>query len=249
MVFLLVRFLSVQRRRCRPVVATGRVCCGSSSRRWYGLHAVDVQAVGAKERAKRKNSERSRENMQRIRARALVRAGGRVKDTVVAAKRAADGVEAAPSLLRSLRAASSKSESDSLASTSQSPSPSPASIPLRSKTSDGSITVAGQAFMNDTRSTCGVGLGDGISNHTAKWHAAGEAAGRTPIEYCQAAEPIRVHGLSVACTGVDGEDGYSLGGPVQFISLKGTSRQAPAVCKYTGRKYYSEDWRGGGGGH
>ena len=199
MVFLLVRFLSVQRRRCRPVVATGRVCCGSSSRRWYGLHAVDVQAVGAKERAKRKNSERSRENMQRIRARALVRAGGRVKDTVVAAKRAADGVEAAPSLLRSLRAASSKSESDSLASTSQSPSPSPASIPLRSKTSDGSITVAGQAFMNDTRSTCGVGLGDGISNHTAKWHAAGEAAGRTPIEYCQAAEPIRVHGVIASC--------------------------------------------------
>jgi len=179
------------------------------------------------------------------RALVLLRASGRVKDTVVAVAVACDAAPSLSTLLRSLRASSSKSSSDSMTSTSsQSPS-----IPLRSKTSDGSITVAGQAFMNDTRSTCGVGLGDGISNHTAKWHAAGEAAGRTPIEYCQAAEPIRVHGLSVACTGVEGEDGYSLGGPVQFISLKGTSREAPAVCKYTGRKYYSEDWRGGGGGH
>jgi len=47
LLILSVRFLSVQRRRCGPVVATGRVCCGSSSSsgRWYGLHAVvDVQA-------------------------------------------------------------------------------------------------------------------------------------------------------------------------------------------------------------
>ena len=120
-------------------------------------------------------------------------------------------------------------------------------VPLRSKKSEGCITVPGQAFLNDTRSTCGVGLGDGISNHTAKWHAAEESKGKVPIEYCQSAEPIKVHGLTVACTGVDGEDGYSLGGPVQFISLKGTSRERPAVCKYTGRKYYSEDWRDGGG--
>ncbi len=116
----------------------------------------------------------------------------------------------------------------------------------RSRTSDNDITVPGQAFMNDTRSTCGVGLGDGITNHTAKWHAAGEAEGKTPIEYCQSAEPVRVRGLSVACTGLDGEDAFELGSPVQFISLKGTSRERPAVCKYTGRKWWSDDWRKGG---
>ncbi len=112
--------------------------------------------------------------------------------------------------------------------------------------SDDSITVPGQAFLGDTRSTCGVGVGDGISNHTAKWHAAAEAEGKTPIEYCQSAEPVKVRGLSVACTGLDGDDAFEMGSPVQFISLKGTSRERPAVCKYTGRKWWSDDWRGGG---
>lgn len=27
---------------------------------------------------------------------------------------------------------------------------------------------------------------------------------------------------------------------MEYISLKGTSKEAPAVCKYTGLKYYSE---------
>ena len=116
----------------------------------------------------------------------------------------------------------------------------------RSTRGDNEITVPGQAFMNDTRSTCGVGVGDGISNHTAKWHAADERDGKTPIEYCQSAEPVLVHGLSVACTGLDGEDAFEMGSPVQFISLKGTSRERPAVCKYTGRKWWSDDWRKGG---
>lgn len=30
---------------------------------------------------------------------------------------------------------------------------------------------------------------------------------------------------------------------VEYINLRGTSRENPAVCKYTGNKYYSEDWR------
>lgn len=29
--------------------------------------------------------------------------------------------------------------------------------------------------------------------------------------------------------------------------LQGTSREHPAVCKYTGNKYYSDDWKYGGG--
>jgi len=117
-----------------------------------------------------------------------------------------------------------------------------ASVHKVSRSTDDAISISqpGQAFMNDTRSTCGVGVGDGISNHTAKWI---KTDGKTPIEYCQSAEPVRVRGLSVACTGLDGEDAFELGSPVQFISLKGTSRERPAVCKYTGRKWWSDDWR------
>jgi len=105
------------------------------------------------------------------------------------------------------------------------------------------VTLPGQAFVGDTRSTCAVGIGDGLTNHTAKWYAGEERAGKTPIEYCQGAEPVKVSGLTVACTGIDDDGGSysSLGAPVQFISLKGTTREAPAVCKYTGRKYYSDD--------
>lgn len=34
-----------------------------------------------------------------------------------------------------------------------------------------------------------------------------------------------------------------LGCPVEYINLKGTSYDKPAVCKYTGNKYYSNAWR------
>ena len=40
-------------------------------------------------------------------------------------------------------------------------------------------------------------------------------------------------------------DDPALGCPVEYINLKGTSRENPAVCKYTGNKYYSDDWAGG----
>jgi len=29
---------------------------------------------------------------------------------------------------------------------------------------------------------------------------------------------------------------------VEYINLRGTSKDNPAVCKYTGNKYYSDDW-------
>jgi hypothetical protein len=41
-------------------------------------------------------------------------------------------------------------------------------------------------------------------------------------------------------------DDPNLGCPVEYISLKGTSADKPAVCKYTGNKFYSDDWKGGG---
>lgn len=42
------------------------------------------------------------------------------------------------------------------------------------------------------------------------------------------------------------DDDPALGCPVEYINLKGTSRDNPAVCKYTGNKYFSDDWVGGG---
>ena len=106
--------------------------------------------------------------------------------------------------------------------------------------SEPQITVPGQAFAGDYRSTSALGVGDGLSNHTAKWWS-GE--GKTPLEYCQSAEPIKVEGMTVASTG---SDEYSLGCPVEYISLKGTTKENPAVCKYTGLKYYSDAWKHGG---
>ncbi|KAK9839418.1 hypothetical protein WJX81_000954 [Elliptochloris bilobata] len=38
-------------------------------------------------------------------------------------------------------------------------------------------------------------------------------------------------------------DDPSLGCPVEYIDLRGTSIDQPAVCKYTGNKYYSDDWQ------
>lgn len=100
--------------------------------------------------------------------------------------------------------------------------------------------VPGQAFVGDLRSTSGLSLGDGITNHTEKWL---EGSQRSPIEYIQAAEPIKVHGLVVAS---HGSDDPALGCPVEYINLKGTTREQPAVCKYTGNKYYSDSWKEGG---
>eukprot|EP00775_Hariotina_reticulata_P011326 gene11326-11476_t len=59
------------------------------------------------------------------------------------------------------------------------------------------------------------------------------------MDYIQSTEPIKVHGAVVASYG---SDDPALGCPVEYINLRGTSYENPAVCKYTGNKYYSEDW-------
>lgn len=103
------------------------------------------------------------------------------------------------------------------------------------------ITVPGQAFPGDYRSTSALGTGDGLSNHTAKWWQPEMGGTQTsPLEYCQGTEPIKVDSMVVASTGSEDD---SLGCPVEYISLKGTTRENPAVCKYTGLKYYSDAWR------
>ncbi|KDD74207.1 hypothetical protein H632_c1489p0 [Helicosporidium sp. ATCC 50920] len=68
------------------------------------------------------------------------------------------------------------------------------------------------------------------------------------MQYIQESEPIKVHGLIVASCGSKllTRPDLGLGAPVQYISLKGTSKERPAVCKYTGNKYYSDDWMHGG---
>ena len=69
----------------------------------------------------------------------------------------------------------------------------------------------------------------------------GPLSGNTkpPMDFIAETAPIKVHGAVVASTG--GED-PALGCPVEFIDLRGTSRENPAVCKYTGNRYYSDDW-------
>lgn len=88
----------------------------------------------------------------------------------------------------------------------------------------------------------------------------------SPMHMVWRAEPIKVHGSVVASYGSEccyswvmhycvmrmvGDsnwnvvgDNPALGCPVEYISLKGTSKDKPRVCKYTGNKYYSDDWRG-----
>jgi len=155
------------------------------------------------------------------------------------------------------------------------------------------IQVGAQAFQGDLRSASALGLGDGITAHTAKWlQADAPAAGVTlsPADLIAASPPIKVHGAVVASTGVDGDP--ALGCPVEYIDvsfnegpsfsrscsfssilkreseevgrerlfsssiqltrvlslstlfpqLRGTSVDKPAVCKYTGLRYYSDDW-------
>ena len=60
-------------------------------------------------------------------------------------------------------------------------------------------TTVGQAFVGDLRSTSGLGLGDGLKTHTDKWLQGGGQ--KTPMEYIQSAEPIKVHGAVVASHG------------------------------------------------
>lgn len=84
------------------------------------------------------------------------------------------------------------------------------------------------------------------------------------MEYVWRAEPIKVHGAVVASYGSKLHGAYkqmskqtliaisllvagenpALGCPVEYINLKGSSKEHPVVCKYTGNKYYSDDWRG-----
>ena len=86
------------------------------------------------------------------------------------------------------------------------------------------------------------------------------------MEYVWQAEPIKVHGAVVASYGSELLElqlasfsattwsSYdivmhhvgkkpALGCPAEYVNLKGSSREHPVVCKYTGNKYYSDDWR------
>ena len=92
---------------------------------------------------------------------------------------------------------------------------------------------------------------------------------KSPMQYVHEHEPMKVHGLTVAsygcasrahcgtapdfraclCKLVPGSmlfsirlaaDDPAMGAPVEYIDLRGTTRDKPATCKYTGNKYYSE---------
>jgi NADH dehydrogenase (ubiquinone) Fe-S protein 6 len=101
--------------------------------------------------------------------------------------------------------------------------------------------AGGQAFGGDLRSTSGLCAADGITAHTAKWLQGDNA--KSPMEWIREAEPIEVHAPVVASTG--GGD-PALGCPVEYINLRGTTRENPAVCKYTGDRFWApkEYWGG-----
>lgn len=107
-------------------------------------------------------------------------------------------------------------------------------IPAQTADSVPVTKFPGQAFVGDMRSTSGLGKGDGINNHTDKWLYGNI---KSPLEWIQEAEPIKVSGPVVASYG---SDDPALGCPVEYINLRGTSKENPAVCKYTGNKYYSD---------
>ncbi|KAG2442658.1 hypothetical protein HXX76_002742 [Chlamydomonas incerta] len=117
-------------------------------------------------------------------------------------------------------------------------------VPVPSATAkDIPVTVKGATPAGDLRATSGLGLGDGIKNHTDKWL---DGDKKSPMEYINEVAPIKVKGLVVASYG---SDDPALGCPVEYINLKGTSKENPAVCKYTGNRYYSDDWKGGAAHH
>jgi hypothetical protein len=81
--------------------------------------------------------------------------------------------------------------------------------------------VGAQAFKGDLRSMSALGLGDGITAHTAKWlqpDAAAAGVTVSPADLVAAAPPIKVHGAVVASTGVDGDP--ALGCPVEYIDVR-----------------------------
>ena len=152
------------------------------------------------------------------------------------------------------------------------------------------VTRPGQADVGDLRSASALGLGDGITDHTAKWLSVRAGLGgsersshlptpgvegewchlwcvrawerpnsqpfppipprpqpdssiagntKSPADWIAEAPPIKVHGAVAVSTG---SDDPALGCPVEYIDLRGTSVDNPAVCKYTGLRYYSDDW-------
>lgn len=62
-----------------------------------------------------------------------------------------------------------------------------------------------------------------------------EPHGKTPQEWIDETEPIAVSHMRVASYG---HEDTTLGCPVEYIDLRDTSYDKPAVCKYTGNKYY-----------
>ena len=74
-----------------------------------------------------------------------------------------------------------------------------------------------------------------------------QGKGKSPMELLREMPVIKCKGLKVASRGGDDPDLPALGCPIEYIDLRGTTPEKPAVCKYTGNKYYSDDWIGGGG--
>ena len=69
---------------------------------------------------------------------------------------------------------------------------------------------------------------------------------KSPMDMLREDPPKKVSGLRVCSTGTEPGERDGVGCPMEFIDLRGSTPENPAVCKYTGNKYYSDDWKGGG---
>lgn len=56
---------------------------------------------------------------------------------------------------------------------------------------------------------------------------------KSPMQCIQEEPPIKCHGLRVASRGGDDPDLPGLGCPIEYIDLRGTTAEKPAVCKCT----------------
>eukprot|EP00798_Chlamydomonas_sp_ICE-L_P003495 gene3495-13561_t len=110
-----------------------------------------------------------------------------------------------------------------------------ATIPKDTLASIKSTVGGGQAFGDDLRSSSGLGAGDGLTSHTDKWMQ----GGKSPMEWIREAAPIDPHPPPPPTTTLPAADDPLLGCPVEYINLKGTSKENPAVCKYTGNRFWS----------
>ena len=105
------------------------------------------------------------------------------------------------------------------------------------------VNGRGCTFPRDLRATSGVGAGDGLAAHTAKW-LDGPAGMKGPMELVADEPPQMVEGAVVACYG---HDTPGLGHPVEYVKVlephKKIYMENEALDMTTHAEASLEEWR------